>query len=560
MKIAIYARVSTEKQEKQETIKSQLEALREFAKKNNHSIYEEYIDEGYSGELLDRPALDKLRDDAKGKLFEAVLVHSPDRLSRKYIYSGLLQEELKKLGLSIIFLNRPDSKDTPEENLLSGVQGLIAEFEKAKITERTRRGRLYKAKNGFLVTSQAPYGYRYVRIDKISNAVGRYEMVEEEAKVVKTVFDLFVYKRLSIRSIARELTRRGIKPRQGRLWRTSSLHRVIRNETYTGITHYNKHVSVEAMKPKNGNKYRRTRKTSLRLKPKDQWIPIELSENLRIIDRRTFELAQSQLKRNSELSLRNTKYQYLLRGMVKCGKCESPFYGTPCHGKLFYRCGNRHRTFPLPRECNTSMVNAGDLETVVWDKFCEAIKSPRLITEQVSKINDRRVKSKTTVEDEIEKANKRLANMQEEENRLLEAYRQKIITIEKLKEQMAVVQERKKALGEEKQKLITEQENGISPSSVKKTIRGYCFQVEKRLSKLSNDFDGKRYLLSLAINKVILDGKNVRIKGIIPTYPQDSSSSGDIIPNRLDMALAGNTTSITLGHYGLRLPLPQALV
>ena len=121
MRIAIYGRVSTEGQEKEQTIFSQIAALKEYAQNNNHVICGEYLDEGYSGEMLDRPALDRLRDDAKQKLFEAILVHSPDRLSRKFIYLGLLQEEFKKSGIAIIFLNRPDSKDTPEENLLSGV-------------------------------------------------------------------------------------------------------------------------------------------------------------------------------------------------------------------------------------------------------------------------------------------------------------------------------------------------------------------------------------------------------------------------------------------------------
>ena len=117
MRLAIYARVSTEGQEKEQTIYSQVVTLKEYAQKNNHVVCEEYLDEGYSGEMLDRPALDRLRDDVKQKLFDAILVHSPDRLSRKFIYLGLLQEEFKKSGIGIIFLNRPDSKDTPEENL-----------------------------------------------------------------------------------------------------------------------------------------------------------------------------------------------------------------------------------------------------------------------------------------------------------------------------------------------------------------------------------------------------------------------------------------------------------
>lgn len=528
MRIAIYARVSTEKQEKQETINSQLEALRDFAKKNNHAIYEEYIDEGYSGELLDRPALDKLRDDTKKKLFEAVLVHSPDRLSRKFIYLGLVQEELKKSGANIIFLNRPDSKDTPEDNLLNGVQGLIAEYEKAKILERTRRGKMHKARSGLLIGNIAPYGYRYMTGNKATNTIGKYEINPNEAKVAKLIFDLFVKKRLSIRAIAKELTNRGIPPRQGKHWRTSSLHRIIRNETYTGVTYYNKHTLVEAKFHRNGNKYQRAIKTSVRLKPKDQWISITLSSELKILDKKTFDLAQNQLKRNSELSPRNVKYQYLLRGLVKCSNCDSPFYGTPCHGKLYYRCGNRHRAFPLPKECRANMVKAGDLESVVWDKFCEAIKNPRLITEQVIKLKEKEQRSSANIVKDVDAIDRELKNTEKEESRLLDAYREQVISMEQLKDQMAKIQENKKKLEKEKQELLSKQETSFSPVAAQKTIDDYCRQIESRLEGLREDFEGKRYLLSRALNKVILEGKKVRIRGTIPTYSQEQPAFGNI--------------------------------
>lgn len=524
MKMAIYARVSTERQEKQETIKSQIEVLRDYAKENNYPVFEEYADEGYSGELLDRPALDKLRDDAKKKLFEGVLVHSPDRLSRKFIYLGLVQEELKKNGINIIFLNRPDSKDTPEDNLLAGMQGLIAEYEKAKILERVRRGKLYKVKKGILIGSIAPYGYKYVKGDKTTNN-GQYEIVEKEAEVVKIIFDLFVNKRLSIRAIAKELTHRNIPPRQGKHWRTSSLHRIIRNETYIGVTYYNKHIAVELNNHK-GNKYYRIKNTGRRLRPRDQWIPIILPDSLKIIDKTTFALAQKQLERNSELSPRNVKYQYLLRGLVKC-RCGSPFCGEPYHGKLFYRCRNRHKTFPLPRECKASAVKAENLEKVVWDKVCEAIRNPGMITGQIAELEDEVINNKDNIAKNIEAVEKELKDMENEENRILDAYREKVISIEQLKSQMLKVQEKKKGLLEEKQDLIYKQEKISTSKFAKENIQDYCKQIEKQLV-LQNDFEGKRYLLSLAVNKIVLEDKIVRIKGVIPVGQAEGSVFGSI--------------------------------
>ncbi len=514
MRIAIYGRNSTEKQEQEGTIESQLEALRSFAKKNNYTIYNEYLDEGYSGELLDRPALDRLRDDAKKKLFEAVLVHSPDRLSRKYIYLGILEEELKKSGVNFIFLNRPDAKDTPEDNLLNGVQGLIAEYEKAKILERTRRGKMHKARSNILVTSIAPYGYQYIKVNKATNIFGHYEVNLVEAKVVKLIFDMFLNKRLSVRGLIKELTHRGINPRQGKHWQQSSLHRILRNETYVGIAYYNKHMRIEP-KNRDNSKYHRTKNTSLAIRPKELWIPITLPDTLKIIDKKTFNAAQEQLKRNSEIYPRESKYEYLLRGLIKCGECDSPFKGEPSHGKLFYRCGNRHRTFPLPRTCNARTVGADELDNIVWNKFCEAMKNPHLINEQIAKLKEKEDKNKSVRLRDIKVVEAELNNTTTEENRLLDAYREHIISMEQLKEQMAKIQEKRKTLEQEKQAL-NKQGSPTSVLSIRKAVNDYCRHIERRLEGLRDDFKGKSYLLHSAVNNIILDGKKVRIRGIIP--------------------------------------------
>ena len=205
MRVAIYARVSTEGQEKQETINSQLVDLRNYATQNNMDIFEEYTDNGYSGELLERPDLDRLRDDARAKLFDTVLIHSSDRLSRKYAHLIWIKEQLEKYGVSVVFLDRPDTKDTPEENLFGGMRGLFSEYEKAKILDRTRRGKMGKAREGIIVSGTPPYGYKLVS--------GKYEVDPDQAKVVRLIYELFIDERMKIRSIAKELSARNVPSR-----------------------------------------------------------------------------------------------------------------------------------------------------------------------------------------------------------------------------------------------------------------------------------------------------------------------------------------------------------
>src|SRR3954464_2649304 len=163
MRAAIHARVSTERQERQQTIDSQLAALRAWASAQGHSLVEQHVfrDEGYSGSRLDRPGLDGLRDAVRGAAIDVVAVLSPDRLARKYAYQVLLMEELRRAGCEVAFVHRPISDD-PHDQLLLQIQGAIAEYEKEVPGERFRRGKLQKARAGQWVTSKPPYGYRYV--------------------------------------------------------------------------------------------------------------------------------------------------------------------------------------------------------------------------------------------------------------------------------------------------------------------------------------------------------------------------------------------------------------
>src|SRR5436853_1534035 len=187
---AIYARVSSDRQKENHMIASQAEALKEFARTHSYMVPGEWTfeDEGYSGAILARPGLERLRDLAAEGQIQAVLVYAPDRLSRKYAYQVLLMEEFSRHGVETIFL-KSAAAETPEERLLLQFQGMIAEYERAQIAERTRRGKRYRAKAGCAnVLSGAPYGYRYVK--KSEHSQGNYEIVETQAEVVRKILCL----------------------------------------------------------------------------------------------------------------------------------------------------------------------------------------------------------------------------------------------------------------------------------------------------------------------------------------------------------------------------------
>lgn len=232
---AIYARVSSARQKEQETIVSQTEALRAHAGQLGLDVPEEWVfeDDGYSGASLVRPALDALRDLVAQVPVDVVLCHSPDRLARKYAYQALLMEELARAGTSVVFLKAP-SGDTPEDALLVQFQGMIAEYERAQIMERTRRGKNQRARSGSVnVLSGAPFGYRYVR--KNDHAAARYEVVPHEAAIVAGLFRRYADEGVAIAELARWLGSTGVTTRTGKArWDRSTIWGMLRNPAYAG--------------------------------------------------------------------------------------------------------------------------------------------------------------------------------------------------------------------------------------------------------------------------------------------------------------------------------------
>src|SRR5450755_4729359 len=207
---AIYARVSSAQQREENTIASQTASLIEFANQHELEVPKEWVleDEGYSGATLERPGLERVRDLAAEGQIQVVLAYSPDRLSRKYAYQILLIEEFARYGVETSFVKSPQG-NSPEDQLLVQFQGMIAEYERAQILERSRRGKRHRAQQGSIsVLSGAPYGYRFVK--NSGSTAAYYEVVGAEADVVRLVFQTYIEQAASINEITRMLNERQI--------------------------------------------------------------------------------------------------------------------------------------------------------------------------------------------------------------------------------------------------------------------------------------------------------------------------------------------------------------
>src|SRR5262249_18814838 len=238
-------RVSSAGQKKAETIGSQTAALRAHAGQLGVELPEEWVfeDEGHSGATLLRPGLERLRDLVASVGVDVVLVYSPDRLARKFAYQELLIEEFARAGTRVQFVHGPRG-DSPEDQLLVQFQGMFAEYEKAQLMERYRRGKTFRARSGSVnVLGGAPFGYRYLR--KTPEAGARYEIVDHEAVLVAEMFRRYADDGATIADLGRWLTNRGILTRTGKhRWDRSVIWGMLRNPAYQGRAVFGKTQAI----------------------------------------------------------------------------------------------------------------------------------------------------------------------------------------------------------------------------------------------------------------------------------------------------------------------------
>jgi site-specific DNA recombinase len=509
VRVAIYARVSSEEQREGQTIDSQIAELERFARAQGWTVAGVYKDEGWSGAVLARPELDRLRDDATKKLFDVVLLNDVDRLARDVSHLGVIKRDLERRGIQVRFKKLP-GEQSPTANLMVNILGSFAEFEREMIIDRTRRGRRHKVEvRQLFLGSLAPYGYRYVTKDQSAGRDGYLEIEPEQAAVVRQMFQWVDQEGLSARQVMKRLNELRIRPRKGgELWAKSSVLRILRCETYAGVWHYNK---FECYAPTAGHQreYRRTAKYKLRRRAREEWIKVGLPDALRLIERAQWERVQAQLLRNLSFSERNSRHSYFLRGLVVCGGCRARYVGDPNHGRFYYRCHRRCKRYPSVRE--------EVLDQAVWEAISELMINPELIVEQVEQREQEAAAKAISSEREIEEVEQGLTKVDEEERRILEAYRLSVLTPTILGRELEQLKVRRNTLSQRQAELGAQSRQPSLPA-IRRTVFGYCREVSQRLHALTTS--ERQRLLQLLIEVVTFKGDEVTIRGSIP--PQNT--------------------------------------
>lgn len=439
---AIYARVSSARQKEDQTIASQTAALHVTAEHLALEVPPDWVfeDEGYSGATLIRPALERLRDLAAQVPIDVVLCYSPDRLARRYAYQALLIDEFARFGTEVRFVIGPKG-ETPEDELLIQFQGMIAEYERAQIVERTRRGKAHRARTGTVnVLSGAPFGYRYLR--RCETADARYEIVEEEAEVVREMFRRYTEDQSSIAELTRWLGAEGIATRTGKeRWDRSVVWGMLRNPAYAGRAGFLKTMRVEQRARTNRTARLQGKSVSrhpmTRPRDRDDWITIAVPA---IVDEDTFTLAARRLEDNRRFASRNAKVPSLLMGLVSCQSCGYAYYRTSTRTKArklyYYRClGSDDYRYEHGRICDNKPVRADYLDNLVWGQVTALLADPGLVQAEL----DRRLEELRTTNPataERSRLELELARATTGIERLVLAYQESLLTLDELRARM----------------------------------------------------------------------------------------------------------------------------
>ena len=527
LRVAIYARVSSERQVKEHTIASQLDALNRRIAQDGLTCDPElcFVEDGYTGESLVRPALDRLRDQVAAGAIDRVYVLCPDRLARRYAYQVLIVDELVRCGVEVVFLTNPLGNN-PEENLLLQVQGMIAEYERAKILERSRRGKQHAARRGSVsVLSGAPYGYRYIS-KRDGGGEARYQVLADEARVVRMMFAWSGQEQCSLGEIQRRLRQKGILSPTGiATWSRTTIWAMLKNPAYKGTATYNKTsnrpLKRQRLRPPRGKPEHPRRPISRVSNPAEDQIPIEVPA---LVSDDLFAAVQAQLEENRLRKRARSRHdRYLLQGLVVCKRCGYACCGNgghpdPAKGKTpygYYRCaGSDAFRHGGQRLCWNKAVRTDILDAAVWEDVHSLLSEPERIRTEY----ERRRQSKSP-DREAEQLTKLITQVKKNISRLIDAYGDGLLEKSEFEPRVTAARERLSQLeGERNQKAAQE-----SQESELRLVIGQLEDFAKRVSDglKRPTWETRREIVRALVKKVEIDEGEVRVVYRITPAPRD---------------------------------------
>jgi site-specific DNA recombinase len=546
--VAIYARVSSEQRTEAQTIASQVAALRERVTADGAVVPEamQFLDDGYSGATLIRPALERLRDVVAAGSVDRLYIHSPDRLARKYAYQVLLVDEFRRAGVDVVFLNRALGQ-SPEDDLLLQVQGMIAEYERAKIIERHRRGKRHAARAGAVnVLSGAPYGYRYVSKYE-GGGQARYDIIPDEARLVRQVFDWVGRDRLTIGEVCRRLTRAGEVTRTGkRVWDRSVVWGMLKHPAYMGTAAFGK-TRQEPLHPRlraqRGRPLQPRRAVSTVDVPQEEWYPIPVPA---IVEPEVVVAVQEQLQENRRHARQSRRGAlYLLQGLLQCQHCGYAYYGkrlSPSARKgkprayAYYRClGTDAYRFGGERVCQNTQVRTDLLDVAVWQEVCTLLAHPERLAEEYRRRLQPETRAKRT---SLATVDAQIGKLRQGVARLIDSYAEGLIDKDEFEPRITRLRQRLARLEEQRQAGADEAALQTELQLIIGRLEDFATKVHSGLE--TADWASQRDLIRTLVKRVEVARDQVNIVFRVDPY------AGDPEPEKKSLQLCRRSNDTAL--------------
>ena len=515
---ASYLRVSSQRQADEHTIASQCTDVRARAARDNVPIDPvfEYVDDGYSGSELLRPALERLRDHVAASMIDRLYIHSPDRLARKFAHQAILLEEIEKHGCEVVFLNQDGLPDSPETKMLIQMQGMFAEYEREKILERTRRGRRYSATQGNVsVFGRAPYGYLYIS-KSASEGEARWEIDPFESKTVRLMFELVGEHRYTLAAVCRELKRRGIPTKRGKAeWDRSTVRGILINPAYFGEARYGKERLIPrkpGRRAKRGDPAVPRRAKVATATPLEEQIMIPVPA---LVSKSLFEEVRRRMDDNGKRQRqRRDGPKHLLSGLLICGVCGSAYCHQGGSRYHYYRCigTDKHRRAGKTI-CDNRSAKGEELESRVWSDVCDLLREPDRLQAELQR-------RQSTTPESISAVTKQQSHVDELRarlDRMIDAYAQGLIEPEEFKSRIGGLRAHHDREVAALVSLRGEQSSSSDPASAAAALSTFAAHVEHQLATASDQF--KRDLLTILIERIEIHVDEIRIVYKVPPSP-----------------------------------------
>ena len=517
MRVALYARVSTQRQAQAQTVEQQMGRLTDHAQQQGWDVPPDQIfrDDGYSGASLRRPGLDRLRDRVAARSLDVVLITAPDRLARNYVHQVLLLEELQGHGCEVRFLDRPMSQD-PHDQLLLQIRGAVAEYERTLITERMRRGRQRKLEAGLMLPwTRPPFGYR-VDPERPRDPAG-IRIEEVEAAIVREMFAWYAEEAHSFCSLARLLEQRAIRTSTGlRRWNLASIRALLTNPAYAGRVYGNRWHRRGALERRSATAPRQHSAMSRVDAPRDEWILV--AEIPPLVSQEQFDRVQARLVSNRRFAQRNNKaHPYLLRGLVSCGLCGLACLArTTAHSYRYYSCTGKLPALFSHREqkCPSRLSPAERLDELVWADLCELLTHPEQVSQALA-----RAQGGQWLPQELQARQEGLRRGQvslgQQLERLTEAYLAGVVLLDEYRRRRSDLERRQQQLEEQVTRLEAQADRQKELAGLSRSVAKFSQRVQQGLGHAS--FEQKRSLMELLIDRVIVTDGEVEIRYVMPT-------------------------------------------